>query len=279
MPLHLVKRLQSKLRKLNAMHQWRRYSKYQVCYDITLSFSQAVAKFNDPNGLHAYMHHHFVNLSPEEVREHRRYFSQEGRGFGEDAFHAMWWLMLEEFRPRYCLEIGVFRGQVISLWGVIAKKTGMSCDIHGISPFSAAGDTVSSYLTEHDYMSDTLNAFETFGLPQPSLVRALSTDAVGIGHILSRQWDLIYIDGNHDYEVAKADYLNCVAALRPGGLLVMDDSSLGTSFVPPSFSFAGHPGPSRVVAELAKNELEFLGAIGHNNVFKKPLDELCKMGT
>ena len=56
----------------------------------------------------------------------------------------------------------------------------------------------------------------------------------------------------------------------PRGLLVLDDASLNTTFVPSSFGFAGHPGPSRVAQELAHRELKFLGAVGHNNVFQLP---------
>lgn len=69
--------------------------------------------------------------------------------------------------------------------------------------------------------------------------------------------------------VALTDYLLCKDALADGGLLVMDDSSLNTDFIPPTFSFAGHPGPSRVVQERAMKELRFLGGVGHNNVFQK----------
>jgi len=63
---------------------------------------------------------------------------------------------------------------------------------------------------------------------------------------ITQSWDLIYIDGNHDYEIVLADYLLCRDHLASGGLLVMDDASLGTSSNSLVFSFAGHPGPSRV---------------------------------
>jgi predicted O-methyltransferase YrrM len=82
-------------------------------------------------------------------------------------------------------------------------------------------------------------------------------------------FDCIYIDGSHDYEVVLADYRNSVASLKPGGILVMDDSSLGTDFSPPKFSFAGHPGPSRVAREFADRELVFLAGVGHQNVYRR----------
>jgi hypothetical protein len=49
----------------------------------------------------------------------------------------------------------------------------------------------------------------------------------------------------------------------------MDDSSLFTEYKPDNSSFAGHPGPSRIVTERAMLELSFLGGVGHNNVFIK----------
>jgi Methyltransferase domain len=98
---------------------------------------------------------------------------------------------------------------------------------------------------------------------------AESKDDRAACHISSEPWDLIYIDWNHDYEAALSDYKLSRDNLKSGGLLVMDDSSLGTSFHPPRFAFSGHPGPSRVVKEQANTELIPLGSVGHNNVFQK----------
>ena len=92
MPFSIVPRLLAKRRSLISDRQLYRYSQYQKCYDIDLTFSQAATRFPVRNQLHAYAHHYFHHNCPQEIREHRRYFSQHGRGFGEDAFHAMWWL-------------------------------------------------------------------------------------------------------------------------------------------------------------------------------------------
>jgi cephalosporin hydroxylase len=243
------------------------YGRAQKRFGKDRAFSTAVADFPHRNDLYAYMHHHFHHLCPGELREHRTYFRQEMRGFGEDAFHAMWFTLLREFKPEECLEIGVYRGQVISLWALISRNFGFFCDVHAISPFASTGDRVSVYLRNVDYLEDTLAHHRHFGLREPNLVCAFSTDPIALEQIRSRQWNLIYIDGNHDYEVALADYEVCRDNLAVGGLLVMDDSSLGTNFRPPLFSTAGHPGPSRIVLELAMKQLRFLGGVGHNNVF------------
>src|SRR5262249_55054098 len=119
--------------------------------EANLSLTGAASRFTDRYALYRYMHYWFARSAPGWLSAHRRYFSQQGRGFGEDAFHAMWFKLLAEYRPRRCLEIGVYRGQVISLWLLIAEKIGFPVEVHGVSPFSAAGDAVSWYPGDIDY--------------------------------------------------------------------------------------------------------------------------------
>ena len=87
--------------------------------------------------------------------------------------------------------------------------------------------------------------------------------------ISNDQWDLIYIDGNHDYDQVVADYEACFSALRPGGLLVFDDAAAELDYTAPQFAFAGHPGPSRLVKERVIHEMTMLASCGHNVVFQK----------
>jgi hypothetical protein len=262
-----ISKIIGKCRRTAGKYQAYWMGRRQVELMVDLSFSEAARRFADRNRKHAYMHHYFSQLCPRPVKEHRNYFTQESRGFGEDAFHAMWYLLFKEFRPVRCLEIGVYRGQVISLWALLARLFEFPCLIHGISPFTPAGDHVSTYLADIDYKADTIKNHEAFGLPPPSLLKAYSTDEEARTLIRSEVWDLIYIDGNHDYEVVLADYEVCKDSLAEGGLLVVDDSSLYTNYRPPFFSFAGHPGPSRIARDRAMYEMQFLGAVGHNNIF------------
>ncbi len=245
------------------------YYRPQTKFQKDLSFSDMANQNPVRNAMYGYAVHYYAHKLPFPLKEHREYFKQCQRGFGEDSFHAMWWLLMREFKPKLCLEIGIYRGQVISLWALIAQILEFSCEIHGISPFTPIGDTLSTYREDVDYLTDTLNSFTLFNLPTPTLVKALSTEPEALNHIANHKWDLIYIDGSHDYDVALADYRICHANLSLGGLLVMDDASLYSDFRAPHFSFAGHPGPSRVVKENVMREMNFLGAIGHNNVFQK----------
>ncbi|CAM3763259.1 class I SAM-dependent methyltransferase [Polynucleobacter brandtiae] len=234
-----------------------------------LLFTQILTTVGHRDDIYRYMHRYFYNICPVDVRDHRKYFSRNKRGFGEDALHAMWFSIFKQFRPIRCLEIGVYRGQVISLWALLAKKFDFKCDIHGISPFENEGDSVSNYIGGVNYYQDVLQNHKVFNLATPSLFRGYSADELAIEYIKSISWDLIYIDGNHNYDVAIADYELSIRCLNIGGILVMDDSSLYADYNPSRFAFAGHPGPSRVVKERAMNDLILIGSVGHNNVFQK----------
>lgn len=263
--------LERQTKKARRFYSLWRYSRFQKKYASDLTFNEATVTFKDRNDMYSYMHHYFHHLAPPFVKAHRQYYKRDLRGFGEDAFHSMWWLLLAEYRPTRCLEIGVYRGQVLSLWAMIAKHLGMEIDVYGISPFSPAGDDVSTYLQNLDYLEDTVTSFHRLELPAPKLVKAFSTDQQAIDLISSLEWDLIYIDGSHDYDVVLADYRLCKEHLKPGGILVLDDSAGDTEYEPPPFAFKGHPGPSRVSGQFGMKELELVTAVGHNTVFRKPV--------
>ena len=225
--------------------------------------------FSDPTKFYLRAVEFFDRSLPPEFRAHREYFTQNGRGFGEDAFHTQWFLLFREFRPKSFLEIGVFRGQSLSLAAMCARHFQSDCLVQGVSPFSSAGDAVSKYARNVDYRADTLENFSHFKLPAPALLQAYSTDAAAAQLIASRRWDMIYIDGNHDYEIAKADWELCAKNLSPGGIIVLDDSGLSTNFRPPSFATGGHPGPSRLAQEIDRREFAEILQVGHNRVFQK----------
>ena len=210
----------------------------------------------------------FNRKLPAQFQAHRAYF-QNGRGFGENAFHAMWFLLLEEFKPANFLEIGVFRGQVISLVSLWAKLRGVTCEVCGISPFSGAGDSSSTYRRDLDYYQDTLQNFDHFALPHPNLLRASSLAPEATRFIGSRPWAMIYIDGNHDYEVARQDWEVCSQNVKASGIIVLDDAGLTTSFSPPAIATAGIAGPSQLAREIDRSRFSELLQVGHNRVFQK----------
>ena len=181
----------------------------------------------------------------------------------------MWFLLFEELRPMRALEIGVYRGQTITLWKLLSRHFGFDCQISCISPFASAGDAVSRYEEEVDYFSDVQKNHHHFNLPLPEFCRQFSTSQEARGFVSQAKWDIIYIDGNHDYEVASQDWALCSRAMRPGGVIVLDDSSLGTDFSPPVFATGGHPGPSRIAGEIDSSQFREILSVGHNRMFER----------
>jgi hypothetical protein len=250
----------------------REYKKSQLCnpkYNHDGSLEEILKTYTSRNELYNYFHHHFWNSAPEWLREHRNYFKKDLRGFGEDAFHVMWYFLVKEFHPGRVLEIGIYRGQVISLIALISDKINHEIEIHGISPFSPAGDQVSEYLKKIDYYNDVKKNFSRFSNNKPHLHKGFSTDPEMMNIINSYTWDLIYIDGNHDYQVVKKDFEVCCNSVKKGGIIVLDDSSLYTDYSPSSFSTAGHPGPSKLANELNDQAFKEVVSVGHNRVFQK----------
>lgn len=203
---------------------------------------------------------------PSKFIKHREYFSQ-GRGFGEDAFHAMWYYLFEQFRPMNVLEIGVFRGQTISLFQMLVKHFNYDADIWGLAPLAAVNDSVSQFPTDVDYEKDIESNYAYFDLGVPKLFKASSIEKKARQFIKSRKWDLIYIDGNHDMPYVLSDYMNCADALTKDGILVIDDSSLNRDFNRKG-SFKGHVAPSEVLDKIAVHEFDLILSVGHNNVLK-----------
>jgi hypothetical protein len=238
-------------------------------YNYELNLIDIKNSYSSLNEVHKYFHHYFHNISPLWLRQHRKYFSKNKRSFGEDAFHAMWYKIFKEFKPNSILEIGVYRGSTISLFKLLSQHFYINSEIHGISPFSSAGDKVSKYLDNLDYYNDVLFNFNYFNLELPILHKGFSNDILMIDFINSKTWDLIYIDGNHDYEVVKSDFEVCSKCLNIGGLLVLDDASLFTTYKAPFYSSKGHPGPSKVASEINLDIFEEILSVGHNRVFKK----------
>lgn len=254
---------------LRAAAERRRLRK--SCPGATGEISRAdwATSLTDPTAFYLQCCCYFDRNLPEELRQHRRYFTRNRDFYGEDAFHTLWFLLFREFRPASFLEIGIYRGQSLSLAALLARSFKLDCFVQGISPFSAAGDAIGQYRSDLDYLQDTLRNFAHFSLPPPALLQAYSTDAEAVRLIASRAWNVMYIDGNHDYEVVRQDWDHCARSVAPGGLIVLDDAGLTSGFRPPAFATAGHPGPSRIAQEISHPPFAEILQVGHNRVFQK----------
>ena len=232
---------------------------------------QEVQNIQNLNSVYNYFKFQYLLKIPKKLRSHRNYFTLDQRGFGEDTFHAAWYAIFSELKPANCLEIGVYRGQVISLWAMLQDMLKIEGQVWGLSPLEPLGDQVSDYIPI-EYAQDIANHFQHFGLCSPNLLKARSDSRTGKKFISGEKWNLIYIDGGHDEETVMSDFLVAFENLESDGLLVLDDSSLYLDYFPDADAFAGHPGPSKVLRDQASKKLEHFLTVGHLNFLRKNKD-------
>jgi len=257
-------------------------------FEEACAFYTNTAEVND--GLHAA----FTAQMRKEalLAGHRHYIEENNLGFGDPAFHYMWKLLVtyvaEVPQPRF-LEIGVYKGQVLSLWALLAKELGLDADLYAISPMRGSpqpGPWVTRLLCalsqrfrdrlgngdfyDHaDYLTEARNLFRHFCLDWNSvhLLRGLSQDPEIRRAAAQHTYNLIYVDGDHTYEGARADFEFYGGLLSPRGLLVADDSGVS---LPGSTFWKGHPSVSKAADEvLPRLGLTNILNIGHNRVFQR----------
>lgn len=193
-------------------------------------------------------------------------------GFGEDAFCWNWQLLISAMPASFkFLEIGVYKGRTLGVVHLLAAAEKKPCEIFGISPLTNMGDKYSKYGDE-DYSYSLLLNLNKMGasVDNINIVKGLSTDTAALSEALSTgPYDIIYIDGCHDYEVVCADIDNYLPMLKPGGYLVMDDASL--LLTAPYGRFLGHADVCRAIKEKIDGRLDMthLFAVGHNRVWLK----------
>lgn len=262
-----------------------------------MSFSELVNNYKNTEENNDAIFKQFTNdtYKIDWLLKHRAYVEQHELGFGDVAFHYMWFLLLEHLQQGApdkvinLMEIGVFKGQVISLWSLISKKTGLNSSIYAISPFkgkpapksklvyrlliklSAKFRKIhesSNFYEDVDYIKIVKNHFEYHELDfsKVNIKKGFSTDLEILKDLNKILFDLIYIDGDHTYETVIKDINNYSLLIRPGGFLVMDDAS---NNIPGSKFWKGHQQVSDA-AEIIP-DLGFVNVlnIGHNRIYQK----------
>jgi hypothetical protein len=224
---------------------------------------------------------------------HRAYIEAHKLGFGDPAFHAMWLVLLDAAHKRFgrvdALEIGVFKGQVISLWALIAKTHGWPVTVHAVTPLEGQAmrggrlwrslkyrllprfrERVKSgdFYPDDDYPQIVGNLFARFGLDFSSvrLVRGYSTSSRVLEALAADKFNVVYVDGDHTYDGAASDIRNYAPKVAVGGWLVMDDAGFdlpGTSF------WKGYETVARACKLLPGLGFKNVLNVGHNRLFER----------
>ena len=208
-----------------------------------------------------------------ELLEHRTYIEQHSLGMGERAFHWLWRLLVDEMPPVFrFLEVGVYKGQVLSLIRLLANRTGKRARIVGVtllSPFAGDTDEFPPF-ADVDYGKCIRDLHNRYGLYHPRLIvgdstkQATQEEAAEYG-----PYDVVYIDGSHEYNYVMKDLLAYPPMVREGGFLVVDDC--GNDLEMPEGFFKGIESVSQAARTVIETDpqWEHLLAICHNRVWRK----------
>jgi hypothetical protein len=228
------------------------------------------------------------------LKAHRDWVETHRFGYGQRAFHYLWYLLLSALAPRFrsvdMLEIGVYKGQTISLAALVARERGFEADITALSPFSGnlgplpVWRTAVNFLFRpsfrqayllgnlhpiSDYLADNRRMFDAFELDfdRVHALRGLSTSPEIAAQLSSKRFAVVFIDGDHSYEAARFDIENYSPLVRPGGYIIVDD---GATFLPGRGYFKGMKSVSRACRLLEQSpEWQNVLNVGHDRVFRR----------
>jgi len=167
-----------------------------------------------------------------EIQTLRRYVSQAKIGF---------------------VEIGVLDGKTTK---EIAQEAHVP--IYGIDPIIP--DSMNKSLIGHEkYIHENMAFYKDF-----HFIKDFSYNVVGKWQY---KFDMIFVDGDHEYDAAKQDCEQWLPLLESGGILALHDSAPVTSM---KGAFHGWPGPIRVANELKQDErVEFVESADSLSIFRK----------
>tara|TARA_R110000868_G_scaffold172996_1_gene409013 strand:- start:506 stop:1264 length:759 start_codon:yes stop_codon:yes gene_type:complete len=195
-------------------------------------------------------------------------------GYGEPAFRYLWLLLFNQIpNDGKFLEIGVFKGSILALSQLCAQKSDKVIECYGITPLSPVGDKYSQYANDdYDYSIAFLYHQLGLNLDHTNIIQGLSTDSlVKKAALANGPYDVVYIDGGHDYETVLNDIELSDSLLKPNGFLVLDDASSDLQFFTTHPGFPGHADVARAVRDDLSKRTNYrhLFACGHNRVWIK----------
>lgn len=209
-----------------------------------------------------------VNNDPE-LCSHRDFVEQNAFGFGERAFQYLWDLIIQDIPEDFSFcEVGVFRGQIVSLVKLLADRQGKSVSRYAVTPLSPIGIG-----WESDYGADIERIHDEFGLKKDYVVyKGLSDNET----VLTDAWNtspysIVYLDGGHEYKTALFDLNVYSEMVAKGGYLVIDDCNCDMNFPPTGF----FTGIDTVTAAKLKwlegngSDWEFIFSVVHISIFKR----------
>lgn len=208
-----------------------------------------------------------------ELKAHRDFIKKHVYGFGERSFWWLWKLIVDEMPATFrFLEIGVYKGATPSVVRLLATRTGKRAEIFGVTPLSSFAGVTGKFppYPETDYRQHITDLHDHFGQEMPRIAKGSSTNPKirqAVGNL--GPFDLVYVDGCHEYDYVVKDLMCYGAMVKEGGLLVVDDSA---NYLAPVWGFfQGIEDVSAAVRAIIETDSawEHLLAVMHLRVWRK----------
>lgn len=197
--------------------------------NLTFTNLLTVYDINNPK-VHKYIWeslYHATNKT-NYLKKHRDYIEKFNYGYGDRPFHYMWKMLINTMPENFkFLEIGVFKGQIISLIQLLSKKQHKKVEIYGITPLTDRGDKYSTH-PEIDYLKAIKKIYKDFNLSfsNTRIIKGLSQNPSVIKEVeKNKPFNIVYIDGCHNYKEVASDIKNYTDFVKMGGFLIIDDSA------------------------------------------------------
>ena len=243
--------------------------------ELSKEFSEVCNKWENSEHYNSMIYDMFKvrSLEIKELANHINIVRETSSGYGEDAFRYLWLHLVNQMPDTFSfLEIGIYKGSVLSLVELIASIFKMNKTIYGVSPLDSSGDKYSNYLDQDYFAAINKLYFDLqLDISDTKIIKGYSTDPLIKDEIINLElFDMIYIDGSHDYEDVVSDIELAHKCLKRQGLLILDDASSRIN-LGPSPEFHGHEDVARAIDDILinNNQYQHLIALGHNRVFKK----------
>ena len=194
-------------------------------------------------------------------------------GFGELSFSWSWYLLVKSMPQDFTfLEIGVYKGRVLALIQLLATLFNKNAKIYGVTPLDGEATDKYSEYQNCNYLTAIKKSYSICNqsFENSFIIKGYSQEKHTIEKAKENlPFDMIFIDGCHDYEIVVQDIKNYSEMLKVNGYLILDDASL--YITNPYGTFLGHPDVGKAIQDNIENNPQFthLYAIGHNRVWKK----------
>jgi methyltransferase family protein len=262
---------------------------------VPQTFEQLVADYRNTAEHNDAVHEHLTaaTWADPTLAAHRQHVEVAKLGFGDPAFHSMWAALLGAAGKRFgsvrALEIGVFKGQVISLWALLARMYRLDVEVSALGPLAGQPRPRSTLVTRIRYrlsrrfreQIDNANFYadEDYGaiirahfahhlldFGQVTLYRGFSTDPVVLKDLERETFHIVYVDGDHSYEGALHDFKTFASKIPVGGWLIADDAG---NDLPGTKFWKGHAAVTRAVQIMPSLGFRNVLNVGHNRIFER----------